>query len=69
MREQPELFTDDERAILSAAAEGEHTADELIDRTQIPARRVLSALTMLQINGYVEEKAGRRFRALVLLKD
>ena len=69
LREQPELFTDDELAILSAAAEGEHTADELIDRTQIPARRVLSALTMLQINGYVEEKAGRRFRALVLLKD
>ena len=69
MREQPELFTDDERAILTAAAEGELTADEIIDRTQIPARRVLSALTMLQLNGYVEERPGRRFRALVLLKD
>ena len=69
MREQPELFTDDERAILTAAAEGELTADEIIDRTQIPARRVLSALTMLQLNGYAEERPGRRVRALVLLKD
>ncbi len=69
LREQPELFTDDELAILSAAAETALTADELIDRTQIPARRVLSALTMLQVNGHVEELNGRRFRALVLLKD
>ena len=69
LREQPERFTDDEKAILLAAAEQSLTSDEIIDRTQIPARRVLSALTMLQLNGQVEETDGRRFRALVLLKD
>ena len=69
LREQPELFTDDEKAILLAVAQKSLTADEIIDRTQIPARRVLSALTMLQLHSRVEEDAGRRFRALVLLKD
>ncbi len=69
LREQPELFTDDEKAILLATADKSLTADDLIERTQIPARRVLSALTMLQVRGYGEEGPGRRFRALVLLKD
>ena len=57
------------KAILLAVAQKSLTADEIIDRTQIPARRVLSALTMLQLHSRVEEDAGRRFRALVLLKD
>ena len=63
------LELDDEKAILLAVAQKSLTADEIIDRTQIPARRVLSALTMLQLHSRVEEDAGRRFRALVLLKD
>ena len=47
---------------------GEALADDLIERTQIPARRVLSALTLLQIQGYVTEESGKRFRAAVKLK-
>ena len=63
-----ELFTDDERDILLALETKDCLADELIESTQIPARRVLSALTVLQVRGYVEEKAGKRFSALALLK-
>ena len=39
-----------------------------MDLTQIPARRVLSALTMLQIQGHVIEHPGRRFEAAVRLR-
>ena len=45
------------------------TADELVELTQIPARRVLSALTMLQVDGAVQEHPGRRFSALVELEE
>ena len=63
-----ELFTDDERDILLALEKKDCLADEIIEVTQIPARRVLSALTILQVRGYVAEGAGKRFSALVLLK-
>ena len=63
-----ELFTDDERDILLALEKKDRLADEIIEATQIPARRVLSALTVLQVRGYVEECAGKRFSALALLK-
>ena len=41
---------------------------QIVERTQIPAKRVLSALTMLQVQGAVEERPGRRFCALVELE-
>lgn len=62
-----ELFTDDERDILLALEQKERLADEIIEATQIPARRVLSALTVLQVRGHVEERPGKRFAALVQL--
>lgn len=62
-----ELFTDDEREILAALQEKDRVADEIIEMTQIPTRRVLSALTVLQVRGYVEELPGKRFQTLVLL--
>ena len=64
-----ELFTDDERDILLALAQKDLLADEIVEATQIPARRVLSALTVLQVREYVEERPGRHFAALVLLKQ
>lgn len=66
--QQKSRFTDDELAILAAAAKTALTADELVEKTQIPAKRVLSALTMLQVQGAVEERPGRRFYALVELE-
>ena len=45
------------------------TADELVEETQIPARRVLSALTMLQVDGAAREHPGKRFSPLVELEE
>jgi len=61
-------LTDDQRDILLALEEEPLVTDELVERTQIPARRVLSALTILQVGGYVNQEAGKRFRAQVKLK-
>lgn len=62
-------FTDDELALIHAMQGKTCQADELVERTQIPARRVLSALTMLQIAGCVAEKPGKRFVCLVELNE
>ena len=62
------VLTDDERDILLALEGHGLRTDDLVELTQIPARRVSSALTMLQIHGYVVEKAGRRFESTVVLK-
>lgn len=66
--EQADRFTDDQLAILRALGEESCSADELVERTGIPARRILSALTMLQVERVVEESAGRRFSALLRLE-
>lgn len=66
--EQKRRFTDDQLVILAAMAGEERSADQLVELTQIPAKRVLSALTMLQIQGAVEERPGRRFSARVELE-
>ena len=63
-------FTDDQLSLLYVLGDKgkKYTADELVDLTQIPARRVLSALTMLQVDGAVQEHPGRRFSSLVDLE-
>ena len=58
---------DEQRDILLLLAEHRLTADELVGRTDIPARRVNTALTILQAQGYLEELPGRRYRAAVRL--
>lgn len=68
LAEQRERFTDDQLVVLHAMLEGADTADELVDRTQIPARRVLSALTMLQVDGAAEQHAAGRYAPLVELE-
>ena len=69
IKRRPDSFTDDELAIIHAMQGKTCQADELVEGTQIPARRVLSALTMLQIAGCVAEKPGRRFVCLVELDE
>lgn len=68
-KEQKARFTDDELQIIAALEERSLSADEVVERTQISARYVLSALTMLQVQGAVEELPGRRFQALVELEQ
>lgn len=67
--EQTSLFTDDELTLLLALNKGSLSADELVERTQIPVNRVQSALTLLQIQGAVSEGPGRRFQCQVELAD
>ena len=69
LSEQRERFTDDQLVVLHAMLEGADTADVLVDRTQIPARRVLSALTMLQVDGAAEQRPGGRYAPLVELEQ
>lgn len=68
-REEKDRFTDDELAVLRALGDRQRSTDELVELTQIPVRRVTTALTMLQVNASVKEEAGRRFSALVRLED
>lgn len=68
-KECKDKLTDDQQAILLVLAESNTLrADDIVERTQIPARRVLSALTIMQVQGYVAEESGKRFRAAVRLK-
>ena len=66
----PEALTDDEAAILRAL-QGEKacTADDLVEQAGIPARRVLSALTMLQVRQLAEQGSAGRFSTKVILKE
>jgi len=69
VEDRRERFTDDEIAVLCALGTKLLSADELVELTQLSARRVLSTLTMLQIGQAVEERPGRRFAALVKLEE
>ena len=68
LRKDPEAFTDDEAALLRAL-QGDKilSADELTEKTGIPARRVLSAMTLLQVRQLAGQIPGRGFRSHVTL--
>ncbi len=55
-------------AILKALEDGAMQVDDIIETTQIPTRQVLSALTVLEIEGYVAQHSGKRFSLTVTLK-
>ena len=66
----PEGLTDDQAALLGVLAEEEPAqVDGLIQATGIPARRVSSALTMLEIDGMVRQHSGKRYTRLVTLAE
>lgn len=54
-------LTGDEAQVFAQLTATPILADELVARTGIPAQRLLAALTMLQIKGLVEKKAGNRY--------
>lgn len=56
---------DEQREVLFLLAGSKLTADDIVGRTDIPARRVNTALTILQAQGYLKELPGRRFTAAV----
>ena len=62
-------LTEDQLVVLRALqGEKRLSAEELVEAAGIPARRVLSALTLLQIRQLVEEE-GRRFSTPVELQE
>lgn len=67
LTDDPEALTDDQRDILTAIRHKALTADDIAEAVQIPAKRVLSALTMLQLQGWVEERPGKKFYAAVIV--
>lgn len=58
-------LTDDQRDVLLAVRDKPLVLDEIIESTQIPARRCTSAVTILQLAGFLKEEAGKRFAATV----
>lgn len=61
-------LTDDQRDVLLALRDKPMGHEEIIEATQIPARRATSAITMLQLSGFLREEAGRRFAATVRIR-
>lgn len=60
-------LTDDQVRIVCTLGERTLQVDDIIEETEIPARRVLSALTMLELDGVVEQSSGKRFALAVTL--
>lgn len=54
-------LTDDQIAILRQLRGGTMQVDEIIEATELPTRRVLSSLTMLEIEGHVTQGSGKYF--------
>ncbi len=61
-------LTDDQLKIVRALRGRTVQVDDLIEETQIPTRRVLSALTVLELDRIVKQEGGKRFALAVELK-
>ena len=62
-------LTDDQIALLRTLTEEPMLVDDLVEVSGIPVRRVLSALTMLEIDGYVFQAPGKRYARTVTLSE
>ena len=63
-------LTDDQIAILKALSDTESMqVDDLTELVDIPTRRVLSALTVLEIDQYVVQHAGKHYTRAVTLTE
>ena len=61
-------LTDDQLCLVKALEGRTVQVDDLIEETQIPTRRVLSALTVLELDRIVTQESGKRFSLAVTLK-
>ncbi len=64
---QKSRFTDDQLMILSHLAQGVKSVDILVEETNIPTKRVVSALTLLEMDGKVQDKGNGRFDTQIRL--
>lgn len=60
-------LTDDQIVLLRVLTEQPRQVDDLIDETGLPARRVLSALTVLELDELVTQHPGKRYARTVTL--
>ena len=60
-------LNNDQIAILKTLDGKTMQVDDIIETTQIPTRQVLSALTVLEIEGFVTQHSGKRFALAVTL--
>ena len=56
-----DALSPDEKAAILELAKGERHIDQIIAASGLPAARITSALTLLQIKGYVKALPGKRF--------
>lgn len=68
-RSELEAMGDEQRAIFALLSGRALVPDEIVGRTEIPTRRVNTALTLLQAQGYLNELPGKRFTAAVRFDD
>lgn len=64
-----EQMGEEQREIFFLLSEKPLSADDIVGRTEIPARRVNTALTLLQAGGFLKELPGRRFAAAVRFEE
>jgi DNA processing protein len=62
-------YTQEEKALLRALQEGEKSAEELSAETGLESAAAMSALTMLTLQGSVEELGAGRFASLVRIRN
>ena len=62
-------MSEDQIQVLRALQSRSMQMDDIIDQTQLPAQRVSSALTMLEIDQRVTAESGKRFCLAVTLKN
>lgn len=67
LMKQLDDLSEDELAVVSILTEEMHV-DDIIELSGLPAARVLSALTMLELQGYVLQHSGKRFSLNVSVK-
>ena len=70
LRHSDAELTDDQIAVLKALSDTEPMqVDDLTELVEIPTRRVLSALTVLEIDQYVAQHPGKRYTRAVTVID
>lgn len=70
LSKQTASLTDDQITLLRVLDDEEATqVDDLIEKTAIPTRRVLSALTVLELENLVTQHSGKRYTRAVTLQE
>lgn len=69
LAQQKGQFSDDQIKLLGLMQGDSYSIDALVEVSQLPAKRVLSAITMLEMDGMMTEESNGKFRALVMLES